>query len=251
MEIKNKTILVVGASGGIGNKTSEILLGQGYKVIGTYYKDKPNIENLTNHENFESKELDVSNKESIKKFRQSLNESLYAVINCSGIVEFEGEGLDKDFDIWDRTIATNLSGNYYLAKVFFDDIEQNGRFIMISSTDSYYGGSVTAAYAASKMGVNSLTKSLSLLFKDRKILVNTIAPGWVLTKMTEGEGKEFLDKVAEMNPLGRIGQPNDIAKVIKFLLSEDSNYLNGQVISVEGGYTNQDPTLLLEEDVVS
>lgn len=101
------------------------------------------------------------------------------------------------------------------------------------------------------MGVNSLTKSLSLLFKDKKILVNSVAPGWVLTKMTEGEGEEFLGKVAEMNPLSRIGKPEDIAKVIKFLLSDDSSYINGQVISVEGGYTNQDPTLLLEEDVVS
>jgi len=251
MANKNKTVIVIGASGGIGNKTSEILLDLGYEVIGTYYKDKPNVENLAKNENFQSVEVDISNKDSIKKFRNDYDKELYAIVNCSGVVEFEGSGVDKDFEIWDRTISTNLSGNYYLAKVFFDRIVQNGRFIMISSTDSYYGGSVTAAYAASKMGVNSLTKSLSLLFKDKKILVNSIAPGWVLTKMTEGEGKEFLSKVAEMNPLGRIGKPEDIAKVIKFLLSDDASYINGQVISVEGGYTNQDPTLLLEEDVVS
>lgn len=251
MEFKNKTVLVVGASGGIGNKTSEVLLELGYKVIGTYHKDKPGIENLSKYENFHAIELDISNKDSVKEFQNEQKNDLYAVVNCSGIVEFENEDVSKDLEIWDRTIATNLSGNFYLAKYFFDKLEQNGRFIMISSTDSYYGSAHTVAYAASKMGVNSLTKSVSLLFKDKKVLVNSIAPGWVLTKMTEGEGEEFLEKVAEMNPLGRIGKPEDIAKVIKFLLSGDATYINGQVISVEGGYTNQDPTLLLEEDVVS
>lgn len=251
MEINNKTVLVVGASGGIGNKTSEILLELGYKVIGTYYKDAPEIENLTKYDNFQSAELNVSDKNAVTDFHNDLKIDLYAIVNCSGIVEFEGDSIEKDFDIWDRTIATNLSGNYYLAKIFSDDIEKNGRFIMISSTDAYYGGSVTVAYAASKMGVNSLTKSLSLLLKGKKILVNSIAPGWVLTKMTKDEGKEFLGKVAEMNPLGRIAKPDDIAKVIKFLLSDDASYINGQVISVEGGYTNQDPTLALEEDIVS
>lgn len=130
-------------------------------------------------------------------------------------------------------------------------MEDNGRFIMTSSTDAFYGGSVTAAYAASKIGINSLTKSLSLMFKDKKVLVNTVAPGWVFTNMTMGEGKEFLDEVAKMNPLKRNAMPIDIAKVIRFLVSEDAAYINGQVISIEGGYTNQDPTLLLEEEAVS
>ena len=249
MDKENKTVIVIGASGGIGNKTSELLLDLGYNVIGTFYKDKPNIENLTNKKGFQAFEVDISDIDSINRLKENYENELYAIVNCSGIVDFEGESIEKDFEIWDRTIRTNLSGNYYLAKLFSDKLMQNGRFIMISSTDSYYGGSVTAAYAASKIGVNSLTKSLSLLFKDKKVLVNSIAPGWVLTKMTEGEGKEFLGKVAEMNPLGRLGKPEDIAKVIKFLLSDDSSYINGQVISVEGGYTNQDPTLLLEEDV--
>jgi len=251
MNTNNKTVLVVGASGGIGNKTSEILLKVGYKVIGTYFQDKKKLDNLSNDSNFKSMEFDVSDIVSVHNLLKSIDVELYAVINCSGIIEFEGDSIEKDFEIWDKTIKTNLSGNYYLAKVFSDNITQNGRFIMISSTDSYYGGAVTIAYAASKMGVNSLTKSLSLMFKEKKILVNSIAPGWVLTDMIEDEGKDFLSKVAEINPLGRIGQPEDIANVIKFLLSNDANYINGQVISVEGGYTNQDPTLLIEEDTVS
>lgn len=251
MNTDNKTILIVGASGGIGNKTSEILLKVGYKIIGTYFRDKGKLDIFSHDPNFKSMELDISDRVSVQNLQKLIETELYAVINCSGIVEFEGNGIEKDFEIWDKTIETNLSGNYYLAKLFSDNITQNGRFIMISSTDSYYGGSVTAAYAASKAGVNSLTKSLSLFFKDKKILVNSIAPGWVLTDMTKDEGETFLNKVAEINPLGRIGRPEDIANVIKFLLSEDANYINGQVISVEGGYTNQYPTLLIEEDSIS
>jgi 3-oxoacyl-[acyl-carrier protein] reductase len=110
------------------------------------------------------------------------------------------------------------------------------------------GGGITASYAASKAGVNSLTKSLSLLFSSKKIRVNAIAPGWVATRMLKDTGPEFLDKVAGINPLNRIAQPEDIAKLIRFLLSDDSDYINGQVIAIEGGYTNQDPTLLLEEE---
>lgn len=121
---------------------------------------------------------------------------------------------------------------------------------MISSTDSYYGGSVTASYAASKAGVNSLTKSLSLLFRDKKIRVNSVAPGWVSTPMIEGNSQKFYDELAKTNPLGRIAHPEDIANTIKFLLSGDSDYINGQVLTVDGGYTNQDPTLLIEEDEV-
>jgi len=119
---------------------------------------------------------------------------------------------------------------------------------MISSTDSYFGGSITAAYAASKAGINSLTKSLSLQFKDKKIRVNSIAPGWVSTPVIEGNSLEFYKKLAEANPLKKIANPEDIANVIKFLLSSDADYLNGQVITVDGGYTNQDPTLVIEEE---
>ena len=88
---------------------------------------------------------------------------------------------------------------------------------------------------------------LSLLFQDKKIRVNSIAPGWIVTPMIEGNGDEFLKKVAAINPLKRNGKPQDVANLISFLLDEKSDYINGQVLSLEGGYTNQDPTLLLEE----
>lgn len=248
--MEGKSILVIGSSGGIGNKVAEMLLDEGYKVTGTYFQHPENIENLKDAENFSGHFVDIRDVNELKKLKNALQaetSELYAVVNCSGIVDYEGKGEKKDFQIWEDTIATNLSGNYYLAKVFQDLLAKNGRFIMISSTDAQFGGAITASYAASKAGVDSLTKSLSLLFQDKKVLVNSIAPGWVVTPMIEINGDEFMDKVAEINPLKRNAYPKDVGNLIKYLLSEEASYINGQVIPLEGGYTNQDPTLLLEE----
>jgi 2-deoxy-D-gluconate 3-dehydrogenase len=251
MDVSTKKVIVIGSSGGIGYKTAEILLNEGYEVLGTIHKDSQETSDLKQNTNYSEKTLDLSDIQAIKVFCNDIKaESLYAIVNCAGIVKFEGDSTDEDIEIWNETIAINLSSNFYLAKLLNKNIVAGGRFIMISSTDSYYGGSVTASYSASKAGVNSLTKSLSLLFRDKKIRVNTIAPGWVSTPMIEGNSDEFYAKLAETNPLGRIANSEDIAKAIKFLLSKDSDYINGQVITVDGGYTNQDPTLLIEEEEV-
>lgn len=240
----NKTVLVIGASGGIGKSVVQSLLEQGYSVIGTYLGTSISFEG-----DFEAVQLDLQDRNAIKDLASQFNEKqLYAVINCAGVCEYEGNNSESDLQVWDKTLEINLTSNYVLAKYFENVIEDMGRFIMISSTDAMYGGDITASYAASKAGVNSLVKSLSLMFKDRKISVNAIAPGWVDTRMIAGTGEEFIKKVGEMNPLKRIAKPEDIANVISFLLKPETEYVNGQVITVDGGYTNQDPTLLIEED---
>jgi len=242
-------VLLIGASGGIGNKVAQLLTSLGYEVLGTYYKHPQHLDNLKPLTNFQSRYVDIQDPSSLKKIKNDIApNSLYAIVNCSGIIEFETEDKDE-INIWNKTIATNLSGNYFLARIFNDQLIENGRFLMISSTDSYFGGTITASYAASKAGVNSLTKSLCLMFQSKKIRVNSIAPGWVHTPMVAANGGEFFNKVAEINPLKRNASPEDVANLIKFLLSIDSNYINGQVISLEGGYTNQDPTLLLEQNI--
>ena len=244
--MNDKIVLLVGYTGGIGYKTAKVLLNEGYSVIGTYNKQTEKIDPKGG--NFTKVQVDLNSSESIKKLDEVLKgKSLYAIVNCAGIVKFEGASLEEDIAIWNETLAVNLSSNFYLARLVGKKLVENGRFIMISSTDSYYGGSITASYAVSKAGVNSLTKSLSLLFRNKKIRVNAIAPGWVSTPMIEGNSEEFYKKLAETNPLNRIAEPEDIAKAIKFLLSNDSDYINGQVITLDGGYTNQDPTLLIEE----
>jgi len=243
----DKTILVIGASGGIGSQVAKDLINEGYTVIGTYSRIS------INNPDYKSIHVDLLSKDSIQNLVneiKSTNTNLYAVINCAGIIEYEDKGIEEDIKIWQRTMAINLTSNYILAKYFQDTIEQHGRFIMISSTDAMFGKSITASYSASKAGVNSLAKSLSLLFKDKKISVNAIAPGWVKTKMNDNIGKDFIKKVEDLNPLNRIAEPQDISNLISFLLKQESGYINGQVITVDGGYTNQDPTLIIEAETV-
>jgi 3-oxoacyl-[acyl-carrier protein] reductase len=241
-----KTVLVIGCAGGIGKKVTEDLLNEGYSVIGTYYNKDSNFIDIKKFH------LDLFSDESIESFVKNIDgESLYAIINCAGVCEYEENiDIEKDLDIWNRAIKINLSSNYYLAKYLQKNIEQNGKFVMISSTDAMYGGEITAGYAASKSGVNSLAKSLALLLKAREISVNAIAPGWVNTKMIQETSEEFLKKVASINPQRRIAEPKDISNLVKFLLKEESGYINGQVLTVDGGYTNQDPTLILEEESI-
>lgn len=239
------TIIVVGASGGIGNKVAE-LLSKDFNVVGTFYKHPERMQNLIS-KGVKSKLLDLQNIKTIKDLFEEQDENLFAIVNCAGVVEFENKVLEKDIEIWHKTIAVNLTGNYLLSKVFYSKLTHGGRFIMISSTDSYFGGTITTSYAVSKSGVNSLTKSLSLVLADKQIRVNSIAPGWVITPMIKENGEEFLKKVADINPLKRNAYPEDVANLVIFLLSDQASYINGQVISVEGGYTNQDPTLLIEE----
>lgn len=244
--MNDKTILLVGYTGGIGYKTAEVLLNNGYTVIGTFNKQS---DKQDPNGSFTKVKVDLNDSGSIKELEKTLEgKKLYAIVNCAGIVKFEGTSPEEDIKIWNETQAVNLSSNFYLARLLGKNLAEGGRFVMISSTDSYYGGSITASYAVSKAGINSLTKSLSLMFRDKKVRVNAIAPGWVSTPMIEGNSEDFYKKLAETNPLSRIAEPEDIAKTIKFLLSSDSDYINGQVITVDGGYTNQDPTLLIEEE---
>jgi len=242
----NKTVLVIGASGGMGRQITLDLVKEGYSVIGTYDEtpiDIPNIQTF---------HLNLLSDESIKDFIEKIKGiSLYGFVNCAGIIEYEGTGVEQDIEVWNKTIKINLTSNYVLAKYFRNSIQENGRFIMISSTDAMYGGSVTASYSVSKAGINSLTKSLSLLFKSKKISVNAIAPGWVKTPMIEDTEEDFIKAIEKINPMKRIGTPEDISNVVRFLLKEESNYINGQVITVDGGYTNQDPTLLIEEKSIT
>src|SRR6185503_6919965 len=106
-----KKILVIGASGGIGNKVALHLLEEGYKVIGTYCQHLENLENLRRTNEFSALQLDLKDKTIVSDSAKGLG-VLYGIVNCSGIVRFEGEDIESDIDTWNETIAVNLTGNY-------------------------------------------------------------------------------------------------------------------------------------------
>ncbi len=242
-------IMIIGASGGIGKELAAYFLDKGFIVYGTKYQHFfP--DSLLSHENFFPYDLDIRSKENLLKLKNNLP-FLKAIINCSGIVEFESySDEEENMNIWNRVIDTNLKGSYMVFEYIKEKIIKNGSYILMSSTDSFFGGKVNTAYAVSKAGINSLTKSLALMYQDSGIRVNAIAPGWVETNMMSAGGDKLIKYAESINPLRRNGKPEDVAKLVDFLISENASYINGEIVKLDGGYTLQDPTLIFEESEI-
>ena len=140
-------------------------------------------------------------------------------------------------DEWDAVIAVNLKGVFNCTKAVIRPMmkARKGRIVNIASVVGQMGNAGQANYAASKGGVISLTKTCAREFASRNILVNAIAPGFIRTRMTDALTEEQKKKLLERIPLGRLGEPEDIANVALFLCSEESSYITGHIVSVNGG----------------
>jgi len=140
-------------------------------------------------------------------------------------------------DEWDSVIAVNLKGVFNCTKAAIRPMmkQRKGRIVNIASVVGLMGNAGQANYSASKGGVVALTKTCAREFASRNILVNAVAPGFIRTRMTDALTEEQRKKLLELIPLGRLGEPEDVAKVVFFLCSEDSSYITGHVVSVNGG----------------
>jgi 3-oxoacyl-[acyl-carrier protein] reductase len=140
-------------------------------------------------------------------------------------------------DEWDSVIAVNLKGTYNCirAATKFFMKQRSGRIINIASVVGQMGNAGQANYASSKAGVIGLTKSVAKELASRNVLVNAVAPGFIETAMTEKLPDKAKETLLQLIPLARLGQPEDVAKVVLFLSSERSSYITGQVINVDGG----------------
>ena len=141
---------------------------------------------------------------------------------------------DKDFT---DVIETNLNGTFYLSKLVTMEMmkKRRGRIINISSVVGLHGNAGQANYAASKAGIIGLTRSLAKELASRNILVNAVAPGFVVSPMTDKLSDEVKKKIRSEIPLGEMGKPEDVANLVSFLAGDASGYITGQVISVDGG----------------
>lgn len=245
MKLKNKTILITGASRGIGYQTAYEVAKEGANVIINYnnsIKQAKELEQLLKKE-FGTKTLlvkaDIKNEqeiiemvnESIKHFQK-----IDVLINNAGICKdttFE----DKTKENFMEILETNLVGTFLVSKHVSQHMlkEKSGKIINITSTNatySYYPESLD--YDASKAGIISLTHNLALHLSPY-ITVNAVSPGWTKTDMNKDLSKEQIKKEEEKILLKRFAQPQEIAKVITFLSSDDANYINNQIIDVDGG----------------
>ena len=169
--------------------------------------------------------------EIVKKFGK-----IDILVNNAGIVR------DKSFvkmtpQMWNEVLSVNLDGTFYCTKAVIEGMLERkyGRIINISSVIGRMGNRGQANYAASKAGIIALTQTLAKEFANKGITVNAIAPGFIETDMLKGISKEIMDKILAQIPLGRLGKTSEIAGAVAYLVSEDGDYITGQVIDINGG----------------
>jgi|TARA_B100001094_G_scaffold236767_1_gene231902 3-oxoacyl-[acyl-carrier protein] reductase len=229
--MENKKAIVTGGNRGIGKGIVLGLIEQGYTVLATCR----NISNFDySHDKLSLANLDISDASSVENFQKTVSEfEPNILINNAGITK-DNLFLRMSDEDWENVINTNLNGVFKITKLVVKGMLKKrwGRIINISSVSGSMGNPGQTNYSASKAGVDALTRSLAKELGSRNITVNSIAPGFIETDMTEGViDQQILDKI----PLRRAGKPEDIASLVNFLSSEESNYITGQTLVVDGG----------------
>lgn len=242
----NKVVLVTGSSRGIGKAIVEDFAQKGYNVVINYIKENLEAEKLKKEleKKYKIKALcikaDVSNENEVKDMiRTIINEfeKIDVLVNNAGIAidkEFE----DRTVEDWKKTLNVNLIGPFIVSKYVGHEMEKNksGKIINISSTNginTFFPTSID--YDASKAGLINLTHNLAIQFAPY-INVNCVAPGWVNTDMNKELPKELIEEETNKIYKKRFAEPSEIAKVVTFLASNDADFINDEVIKVDGGY---------------
>ncbi len=236
MRLENKVVVVTGGAQGLGKAMSLRFAQEGAKVIAADMQDLD-----YKHDNVEGKILNVTDSEAVQKFFDEVIESygqIDVLVNNAGITR-DGMTRKMSEEDWDAVMNVNLKGVFNLTRLVGPQMEQigGGSIINISSVVGEYGNIGQANYSATKAGVIGLSKTWAKEFarKGTPVRVNAIAPGYVMTDILKTVPQDLLDKFAKMTMLGRLGEPDEIASTALFLASEESSYITGQVISVNGG----------------
>ena len=241
-----KTALVTGGSRGIG-KAIALQLGKSFNVVVGYSSskdsgDKVVAEIINSGGTASPVEIDVTNIESIENAFTTIEKEYGGVdvlVNNAGITKDNILPRLKEDD-WNDVIDTNLSGSFRTSQRAIKHMMKSkwGRIVYISSIVGMMGNQGQANYAASKAGLIGLSKSIAKEMGSRNITSNVIAPGYIDTDMTAFLTDEQKDNIIEQLSIKRIGKPEDIANIVSFLCSDESEYITGQVISVDGGITS-------------
>lgn len=240
MSSQGKVAIVTGGSRGIGRAIVVALAEAGFNVVFSYASNKAAATEVENTSKVFGVEVlgvqaDASNQleaqalidKAVEKFGR-----VDALVNNAGITK-DGLLMRMSDDDWAKVIDTNLTGAFYTTRAVSRIMlkQRAGAIVNISSVSGVYGNAGQANYAASKAGLIGFTKSVAKEFGSRSVTANVIAPGFIVTDMTESVPK---DKLIEHIPLGRLGEPEDIAKAVLFLVTS-GGYITGQVIHVDGG----------------
>ena len=238
--LENKNIIVTGASGGIGNSIIKKLIRAGANILASGTR----IEKLEvlkkNYEKIKILRFDISQSEKIEEFVQNatdeLGGSLDGIINNAGIAQ-DNLAIRMSLEEWQKVININLTSTFLLSKFAIKKMLKNksGKIVNITSVVGHTGNLGQANYTASKAGIVAMSKSLAIEYAKKNININCISPGFIKTAMTDKIDEKFKEVIISKIPCARLGEPDDIANAVLFLSSDQSNYINGETIHVNGG----------------
>ena len=239
-DLKNKNIIVTGASGGIGNSIIKKLNENGANILASGTKIDKLEELKKNFQKIKTLKFDISESEKIEEFidnaTKELGGNLDCIINNAGITQ-DNLAIRMSLDEWQKVININLTSTFLMSKFAIKKMLKNkcGKIVNITSVVGHTGNLGQANYTASKAGIVAMSKSLAVEYAKKNININCISPGFIKTSMTDKLDEKFKESIISKIPSARLGEPNDIANAVVFLCSDNSSYINGETLHVNGG----------------
>ena len=239
-DLKDKNIIVTGASGGIGNSIVKRLSEAGANILASGTRLEK-LEELKNEfEKIKILKFDISQSDKIEEFIENatkdLGGSLDGIVNNAGITQ-DNLAIRMGLEEWQKVININLTSTFLMSKFAIKKMLKNksGKIVNITSVVGHTGNLGQANYTASKAGIVAMSKSLAIEYAKKNINVNCISPGFIKTAMTDKIDDKFKEVIVSKIPSARLGEPDDIANAVLFLSSNQSNYINGETLHVNGG----------------
>ena len=239
-DLKDKNIIVTGASGGIGNSIVKKLCEKGANILASGTKLEKLEKLKTENKNIKILKFNISEIEKIDQFIEDasseLGGNLDCLINNAGITQ-DNLAIRMSVEEWKKVIDINLTSTFLMSKSAIKKMLKNksGKIINITSVVGHTGNLGQANYTASKAGIIAMSKSLAIEYAKKNININCISPGFIKTAMTDKIDEKFKEIIISKIPSARLGEPEDIANAVLFLASDQSNYINGETLHVNGG----------------
>ena len=240
INLSKKNIIVTGASGGIGNSIVKQLNESGANILATGTKTEKLDKLKSMYPNIKTMKFDISQAEKIEEFidnaTNEIGGNLDCIVNNAGITQ-DNLAIRMSLDEWKKVIDINLSSTFMMSKFAIKKILKNksGKVINITSVVGHTGNLGQANYTASKAAIIAMSKSLAIEYAKKNININCVSPGFIKTAMTDKIDEKFKEIIISKIPSARLGEPEDVANAVIFLASDQSNYINGETLHVNGG----------------
>ena len=235
----SKVAVVTGGTRGIGEAISLSLKDAGYNVVATYAGNDEAAKKFTDQTGIKTVKFDVSDFDACQAAVKQIESEVGPVeilVNNAGITR-DGTMHRMSFEKWNEVIQTNLSSCFNMCRAVIEGMRERnfGRIVNIGSVNGQAGQYGQVNYAAAKSGIHGFTKALAQEGAAKGITVNAIAPGYIATEMVRAVPENVLEKIVATIPVGRLGEANEIARAVNFLVADDAGFITGSTLSINGG----------------